>query len=75
MAHPILNDPTLPDCLRRAFERVTCQIVRVFDDGSEGIINMMDRAKAETELVEHRKRIGRRFDSGVLVDVVIRAVP
>lgn len=82
MPHPYASDPTLDPILRRAFGQVTCQIVRTFDDGSEGIINMANRAKAEAELPHYRARIGRTFggpDNGgglpkVLLAVEIRDV-
>lgn len=75
MTHPLANDPNLDPILRRAFARVTCQIVRTYDDGSEGIINMTSRERAEAELPHYRARIGRLFDGGVrLVAVDIREV-
>lgn len=64
-----------PDILRRAFARVCCQIVRQWDDGSEGIINFTSRAKADEEFPKYAARIGRTFDSGVtLLDVTMRDV-
>lgn len=74
VAH-IINDPRTDDVIRRAFGRVTCQIVRFYDDGSVGRINMTSRAKAELERIEHAKRIGRTFHGGVkLVAVEIEDV-
>lgn len=80
--HQLATDPSLDPVLRRAFARVTCQIVRTYDDGSEGIINMMNRTRADAELIEHRKRIGKIFggpnggggEEKTLVAVAIREV-
>ena len=77
--HALANDPSIPAVLARAFSRVSCQIVRIYDDGSEGIINMVSRDKADAELVEHRKRIGHGYERPeggikILTDVVIRTV-
>lgn len=61
MSHPLASDSTLDPILRKAFARVRCQIVRTYDDGSEGVINMTDVNRATAELTEHRNRIGRTF--------------
>lgn len=76
MTHPLANDPTVPAVLRAAFARVVCQIVRSYDDGSDGVINMTSNAKAADELPKHRAFIGHKMRSAdkVLVAVEIRAV-
>lgn len=73
--HPLANDLTVPDALRRAFARVKHQIIRTYDDGSEGVINVNPTQDLAHELAEHRKRIGVTFDSGrMLVSVEVREV-
>lgn len=67
------NDPTVPSFLRSAFARVACQLVRTYDDGSQGIINFMSREKADAEFPHHAERIGKVFADGrklVSVEIV-----
>jgi hypothetical protein len=77
--HAIASDANTPDILRRAFARVTCQIVRTFDDGSETVVNMTSRAKAEIELPKYAEHIGRAFNRSeggtmLLMSVFIRDI-
>ena len=53
MTHPLLNDPSLPDCLRNAFARVRWQVVAVMDDGSEAVVNCMSRKTVDAKLAEY----------------------
>lgn len=62
--HHLANDPNTPEILRRAFAKVERQLIRRYDDGSEGVINMLPTHDFEAELAEHRKRIGRTMASG-----------
>lgn len=74
--HPIAADLTAPDVIRRAFARVTAQVVRRFDDGSEGIVNVTGDEQTLRVAVAHSARIGRTFASGrTLVAVDVREVP
>jgi hypothetical protein len=73
--HSIASDRSTPANIRAAFARVTCQIVRHWSDGTESLINMISRDRAEQERAEHAKRIGRQFAPGLtLIGVTVRPI-
>lgn len=54
MTHPLANDATAPDSIRRAFARVTCKVVCTFADGHSSDINCVSAEQAERIAAERR---------------------
>lgn len=73
MTHPLASDPTVPAVLRAAFARVTHQIVRHYEDGSEWSwnLNTVQTPDREAILAKERARIGTERDGKLLVDVTL----
>lgn len=71
MAHPLANDPTVPEALRRAYARVTHQIVRHYEDGTAWSwnLNRLQTPERETILANERACINTMRDGKLLVDV------
>lgn len=76
MTHPLASDPTVPAALRRAFAKVTHQVVRHYADGSEWSwnLNPTQTPSREDILAKERARIGTLRDGKLLVDVILRSI-
>lgn len=75
--HTLANDPGIPANIRRAFSRVSCQLVLTYGDGTQGIVNMVDRDRAEAEASLYRPHIGtgpRFWNRGKTARVALLAV-
>lgn len=53
MTHPLANDPSLPDCLKRAFARVRWQVVIIKNDGTEVVCNCISAATRDAKIAEY----------------------
>lgn len=82
--HPLANDQSAPEIIRKAFSRVTHAVVMKLADGTVSEINCIGAAKAESVAAEKRAilaRGGGRYRSLVgptyetkLISVEIREV-
>lgn len=75
--HAFANDPTIPANIAAAFARVRFQVVGIFDDGREAIVNCLSERSRDEHVSKYRDIIARdggNFrDGSKLVSVEVRA--